>query len=1034
MTNKTYMLHFGILIIVLLVAMIPEASATFSFSNYADFKSDGKYGMIDVWNGNLILPDEKIASYTLTDNTDYCITNCEAKGTVILFKDGVIFNDINFKEINLNKDIDIQNQFYIKTGTEEYAIDVPDSYKQICSTSDNGTKNCWQEIASYKKEIRTRDIWKEYNEEELPAGEYVWKIEGKKSPAESIDWIASSGNDVKLSQWAVWNSGMNVGIMAYWNFNNDSATNIPDVVSGKYNMTIRGNCNMADAKVGSGGLGGNGIDCNATNASTMQTLAMPDNMSIAVWIYERKHPAATNKILDFGSVETSGAGNKGTTLVMDGAASGKIDWYGNFWGTGDTEIARETAQITTLTWTFYVIERNASGVFMYKNGVVQTQLNNYTGSLTPVNPVIFLSRSSTFSNYSIDEVGVWNRSLTATEISDMYNGGTGLTYTTSFNSISVSLVNPVNYYNSSLNTVNFTCLGTDETAVLNLTLVINNVDNYTVFNTTANQNLTLNINRTLADGIYNWTCRASDGTGIVEPLTATGYNLTVDSTAPTLTVAYPVNGSTYQYNANLSINYTAADTHRDSCWYVFNGAAKVMLNCSLNSTVLANKGIGMNNFTVYVNDTFGNVNYSEIRFTTNTILAQCNSTLTTPYINFTFLDETTGDRLNATIDSATFTYWIANDTNISAQTLTYSNSTLQTSYAFCAYPNASITVNASILFSSTDTGHVYPQREYSANDLIYTNSMTTKILYLLKSTDGQYVTFQTITQTLSPIENVLVTATRTIGGTPTVMDGGLTDSSGGVTLWLDPLYSHAMSFSKAGYTTYLTSITPTQTSYTITMIQIGSSTNVSTAQSGLYYIIQPADNNLAFNTTYNFNFTINSTTGTFSRFSMMIKNQSGDVVNASTSVAGAGGTLINTFNTTNNQYLTVYVNWTIGGETSYAWKTYVISNLNGTEYSIKYFFTDLKSYVSSGMFGLNDFSITLIIFIIIFVITGFMSYNYGIYSPAAISGIVAGLVGFFDIGLGMLDNVNPIHAIAHFPTVFVGIIFIALLIKEASSY
>jgi hypothetical protein len=216
------------------------------------------------------------------------------------------------------------------------------------------------------------------------------------------------------------------------------------------------------------------------------------------------------------------------------------------------------------------------------------------------------------------------------------------------------------------------------------------------------------------------------------------------------------------------------------------------------------------------------------------------------------------------------------------------------------------------------------------------------------------------------------------------------------------------------------------------MVGTGSSTNVTTIGAGLYYIIQPTNSNLAFNQTYSFNFTVNSTENTFDSFGMYIKLQNGTIVNSTTSAAAAGGTLNRILNVTSNRYVTVYANWTIDGETAYTWKTYTISNLDGTDFSLAYLFTDLRAYVTDGMFGLDSFGLTIIIFLIIFTITGIMCYNFGIYSPVAITGIAAGLVGFFDVGLGMIDN--PVSAITHFPTVFVGIIFIALLIKEASSY
>ena len=61
-----------ILPLFLIVLSSVSVSATLSINNYVDFSpiAESKYGKIDIWNGNIIFPDSKLATYTLEENTE----------------------------------------------------------------------------------------------------------------------------------------------------------------------------------------------------------------------------------------------------------------------------------------------------------------------------------------------------------------------------------------------------------------------------------------------------------------------------------------------------------------------------------------------------------------------------------------------------------------------------------------------------------------------------------------------------------------------------------------------------------------------------------------------------------------------------------------------------------------------------------------------------------------------------------------------------------------------------------------------------
>ncbi len=194
---------------------VPELKEDMSDFLKEDFNS--KYGVIQLSKTMLWFETDRIAEYSLTENTDQCLINCESKGKAVLYTDGKLFDNKYF----LNKkgvEVEIDSQYYIKE-IETYYEDVP-QYKEVCSfvetTSNNTLKEpilkepiiqevCNQEIVSYDKVEKTREVWNEYNFETLPAGNYEWKIKGKKDKVGAVDWIPTT-NGKTLDEWAWWNN------------------------------------------------------------------------------------------------------------------------------------------------------------------------------------------------------------------------------------------------------------------------------------------------------------------------------------------------------------------------------------------------------------------------------------------------------------------------------------------------------------------------------------------------------------------------------------------------------------------------------------------------------------------------------------------------------------------------------------------------------------------------------------------------------------------------------------------------------------
>lgn len=393
------------------------------------------------------------------------------------------------------------------------------------------------------------------------------------------------------------------------------------------------------------------------------------------------------------------------------------------------------------------------------------------------------------------------------------------------------------------------------------------------------------------------------------------------------------------------------------------------------------------------------------------------------YLNFSFKNETPAqENVNASVTTSTFVYWDNSGSGALNKSFSYINSSELRFYSFC-YSPPDRTIKSLITFSYDNVES--EQRTYAPDVLSLSNVSTSRTLFLLPSTQGQYVTFQVINTAQQALSGVEVVASRTGIGT---IETATTDSSGTVTFFLNPNFAYDFVFSKSGFDDFETTITPSQTSYTITLGGTSASTNSTNSASGMSFVILPSQKTLNNGTSYNFNLTLNSTYWTLDSWGFTLQNRSGFVFATNTSTSSNGGFLSTNLNTVENKTIVMNYFWVINGVYNNATVIWGVVDLSGNGLSIFQFFTDLRNYVSLGFFGLDDIGLGIITFFTIFLITGVMSYKFGINSPAAIMAFIFSLTMFFDIGLGLVPN--PIGAIPHAPTFFMGIIMVALIFRE----
>ena len=1085
---------FLVLLLVLLVS--PIASATLSFSDYADVKPvpEGKqYGSIDVYDGNILFPDEKVATYTLVDNTNICLTDCHASGTIELFKDGKLNNGIEFRygEVTTSKT-------FVMSDYDTYEVEVND-YEDVCHTETqpitilepsktHEVEVCDKKLIGTHTETKQKEI--EYIGQELPAGFYNWRIDGTKKAGHNVDWVITSIlPDVKLEAWAWWTS---VAPSYYYKFNQSlgspiGAINMTEIVYGQNNMSIFGSTTLRLGKPNLGNMTSCTTDtiCARVNNNTGFRLGS-GNFTVALWYNSSSNPE--DIILGL----TGGGGGNWYFLS---ANTGR--WYisGSF---GDT--IANIGDIHDGNWHHLVWVRRGSTTLAFLDGVNVkngSDSNNYNNLTSP-----FTFRGGVGERHNYDDLSSFsNYAWTNAEVLTMYNSGNAkeLDYTNNAPSVSIVYPTATNYY-IPITSLNYTAtddaeigscwyttdLGATNTSIacgtnitglsasegnnlwrvyandtasqigvgsvnftlkpsssitypLNTTYSINvSALNYTASAPAGaitcqysldggltNTTITCGNNVTglsSVEGSNTWRIYVTDSVGQINTTAITFYK---DTSFPVLTITSP-NGNTYD-TRNVTLNYSIQDATLNSCWYSLNGGTNVTLSSCLNSSIILNAG--NNSLIVYANDSLNNLGTSSFVYPYYLpVFGFCNATNNLAVLNFTFKNETVGQESVTASITSTWNYWLNNDITIN-RSYSFTNATENPSYSFCVpIGSNTLTIQPTIQYYNSYS----PTRNYNPGTQSYNNITTNRTLFLLPLASGLYVAFQIQNSAGQKITGAIVSATKS--GFSGLSESGITDASGLVTFFLDPTATYSIQASATGYDSVTESTNPTQSSYTIVLGGTQAVAGEIDYSKGVMWSIAPLNRQLTNDTTYAFNFTINSTYWTLEKFGINVTDINHNQVGYSESTVSPAG-MVNVYvNTGSNSTFFMEAFWKINGTYVYVGSaTYVVLDLEGEPFSIHKFFTDLTSYITDpndtdGLFGIKSsggysVGLSLLIFLFIFVTTGIIAYSTGMQSPTVLIFIMTAMTWVFEVAFPLIDfSPNSTYPIATMFMAFVGII------------
>lgn len=204
---------------------------------------------------------------------------------------------------------------------------------------------------------------------------------------------------------------------------------------GTYNGTAQGGLTYTTGKSGNAFVGNGTTSYVALPTNTMK---FTNNFTISFWF--KPNTSATSNFL-FSNFHNDGSGDYGYYLYKNGA---NLIWRIFSFGNTNT-ITATIPSYTDNIWYHVVVTANSTIVDGYSNGVFVNK------SLIASNTYVDAVRYSTTVNHyptfagryygstpvldyplngSIDEVCIWNRKLTPTEVTTLYNSGAGKFYPT----------------------------------------------------------------------------------------------------------------------------------------------------------------------------------------------------------------------------------------------------------------------------------------------------------------------------------------------------------------------------------------------------------------------------------------------------------------------------------------------------------------------------------------------------------------------------------------------------------------------------
>jgi len=199
--------------------------------------------------------------------------------------------------------------------------------------------------------------------------------------------------------------------VAYYRLDESSGTTAYDAV-GAHNGTTTG------ATVNQAGLIGTSYSFDGSGDYVDLGFNNPTNAAFTwnIWIKRNGNPAGVEQPICIDNGTTA----VGAALLTDG----KIIVYSG------SNLGTTTNTFTSNNWTMFTLVYDGTRGYIYRNGTEEVDAA-WTPSNATTNLFIGVRGTDPSHNYFtglLDEVGIWDRALSSTEVTALYNSGAGITF------------------------------------------------------------------------------------------------------------------------------------------------------------------------------------------------------------------------------------------------------------------------------------------------------------------------------------------------------------------------------------------------------------------------------------------------------------------------------------------------------------------------------------------------------------------------------------------------------------------------------
>lgn len=371
--------------------------------------------------------------------------------------------------------------------------------------------------------------------------------------------------------------------------------------------------------------------------------------------------------------------------------------------------------------------------------------------------------TSTDFNGTLDEIGIWNRTLSLDEIVELYNNGTGLPIS---NIITINSPedNIIKFRNEEI-IFNITAEASPDSELYNMTLYINGTLNET--KSLSGINDTEIFSKSFSNlGYYNWSVIVCN-------------NMSSCSTLPTRYITirdYKINSEVYPNESvesstelfSINISYPSSEFNIISANFYFNGteyygtkngsgdnlifytyASMPQIDVETNYTSYWTLSLTNVNGTSNYNTTSHNTKVSIINF------GLCSESLNIPFWNFTILNESNSVEINASFEGsfAVKVYGSSIENNFNFSDTSENNS----NFDFCISPSSyTYIIDTNIEISGNESIN----RFYNFEGITVTNSTREDNLYMLSIGDSTSFIIHTVDVSGSDITDAEVRIQR----------------------------------------------------------------------------------------------------------------------------------------------------------------------------------------------------------------------------------------------------------------------------------